>query len=114
MPTERIQRRIDALLDEADVSVTGGEWASVAEKARAVLAIDEANADGRTCGSEIWTVVLAHYDHGQGPARGKTIVVADRFGDHCRFFCVGHADNKSTPGYIADDLPELGFCGPQL
>ena len=54
MPTERIQRRIDALLDEADVSVTGGEWASVAEKARAVLAIDEANADGRTCGSGIW------------------------------------------------------------
>ena len=45
MATERMQRRIDALLDEADVSVTAGEWASVAEKARAVLAIDEANED---------------------------------------------------------------------
>ena len=45
MPSERIQRRIDALLDEADAAVTGGEWSSVAEKARAVLAIDEANED---------------------------------------------------------------------
>jgi tetratricopeptide (TPR) repeat protein len=45
MVSERMQRRVDALLDEADVAVSAGEWVSVAEKARAVLAIDEANED---------------------------------------------------------------------
>ena len=45
MPSERIQRRIDALLDEADMAVTAGAWSSVAEKARAVLAIEDGNED---------------------------------------------------------------------
>ena len=45
MPSERIQRRIDALLDEADTAVTSGDWPTVAEKARAVLAIDGENED---------------------------------------------------------------------
>ena len=48
MPSERIQRRIDALLDEADVAVTSGDWLAVAEKARAALSLDSENADGRT------------------------------------------------------------------
>jgi class 3 adenylate cyclase len=45
MVSERIQRRIDALLDEADASVSASDWTAVAEKARAVLAIDEGNED---------------------------------------------------------------------
>ena len=45
MPSERMQRRIDALLDEADAAVTEGDWVAVAEKARAVLAIDPTNDD---------------------------------------------------------------------
>ena len=45
MPSERMQRRIDALLDEADESVSAGDWSAVAEKARAVLAIDADNDD---------------------------------------------------------------------
>ncbi len=45
MPSERIQRRIEALLDEADAAVAAREWAAVAEGARAVLAIDEGNED---------------------------------------------------------------------
>ncbi len=40
MPGERMQRRIDALLDEADACVSADEWLQVAEKARAVLAVD--------------------------------------------------------------------------
>ena len=32
MPSERIQRRIDALLDQAEEAMDGGDWASVAEK----------------------------------------------------------------------------------
>ena len=45
MAGERMQRRIDALLDEADAAVAARRWDEVAEKARAVLAIDY--ADGR-------------------------------------------------------------------
>src|SRR5690606_26058759 len=38
-------RRIEAFLDEADAAASRGEWQSVAEKARAVLAIDPDNQD---------------------------------------------------------------------
>ena len=43
-----MQRRIDALLDEADEAVTAGEWLAVGEKARAVLAIDVDNEDAQS------------------------------------------------------------------
>ena len=45
MPTERIQRRIDALLDQAEAATDSGDWSAVAEKARAVLAMDPENED---------------------------------------------------------------------
>jgi hypothetical protein len=45
MVSERIQRRIDALLDEPDAAVTAQDWPRVAGAARAVLAIDDTNAD---------------------------------------------------------------------
>ena len=48
MPSERIQRQIDRLLDEADASVSSGDWQFVAEKARAALAIDAENVDALT------------------------------------------------------------------
>ena len=45
MPSERVQRQIDRLLDDAEVAVNASAWPAVAEEARAVLAIDEANED---------------------------------------------------------------------
>lgn len=45
MVSERMQRRIDAFLDQAEAASDGGDWQQVAEKARAVLAIDAANED---------------------------------------------------------------------
>ena len=45
MVSERMQRRIDALLDEADEAITQQDWSRVAGAARAVLAIEESNAD---------------------------------------------------------------------
>ena len=45
MPSERIQRRIDSFLDDADIAATGRDWPAVAELARAVLAIDTDNED---------------------------------------------------------------------
>jgi hypothetical protein len=47
MTSERVQRRIEALLDEADEAITREDWAVVAARARAVLSFDEANADAR-------------------------------------------------------------------
>ena len=48
MVSERIQRRIDGLLDEAEAAVPVGDWATVTEKAQAVLAFDEGNEDAHT------------------------------------------------------------------
>ena len=45
MPSERIQRRIDAFLDEADEAASADEWGLVASKSRAVLAIEAENED---------------------------------------------------------------------
>ena len=45
MVSERMRRRIEAFLDEADTAASDGAWESVAEKARAVLAIEEDHPD---------------------------------------------------------------------
>jgi class 3 adenylate cyclase len=48
MPSERIQRQIDRLLDEAEAALARFEWDSVRAQANAVLALDPNNADART------------------------------------------------------------------
>jgi len=45
MATERIQRRIDLLLDEADQAVANSEWELVLDRAKNVLAFDPENQD---------------------------------------------------------------------
>ncbi|MCH7735658.1 MAG: hypothetical protein IH961_10655, partial [Chloroflexi bacterium] len=47
MPTERIQKRIDALLDEADEAVGQQDWIAVRRLCDAVLRLDHENADAR-------------------------------------------------------------------
>ena len=48
MPSERIQRRIDALLDEADEAVSRDDWDTVRQRANAVLSFDAENDDARS------------------------------------------------------------------
>ena len=48
MASERIQRRIDSLLDEADASVSRYDWEAVRQAAQAVLALDRENHDALT------------------------------------------------------------------
>ena len=43
MVSERIQRQIDRLLDQAEEAITNGAWPTVDSRARSVLAIDPAN-----------------------------------------------------------------------
>src|SRR5947209_7338554 len=47
MPSERVQRHIDRLLDEADQGVAARDWAAVRDRAREVLALDPDNPDAR-------------------------------------------------------------------
>ena len=48
MASERIQRRIDSLLDEADAAIKQHRWGVVHDRAESVLAIDPENADAIT------------------------------------------------------------------
>jgi serine/threonine protein kinase len=45
MPSERIQRQIDALLDESDAAIKASDWARVSDRAKNVLALDPENED---------------------------------------------------------------------
>jgi serine/threonine protein kinase len=46
MASDRLQRQIEWLLDEADLAITGEDWSTVSSRARSVLAIDPENAEG--------------------------------------------------------------------
>jgi len=45
MPSERMQRQIDRLLDEAEEAIASQDWPAVGERARSVLRLDPENAD---------------------------------------------------------------------
>ncbi len=48
MASERIQRRIDLLLDEADQALADGDWPVVRDRSSKVLALEPDNADAAT------------------------------------------------------------------
>jgi predicted ATPase/class 3 adenylate cyclase len=48
LPTERVQRQIDRLLDEAEAALAKRDWPRVHDLSQDVLAIDPDNADART------------------------------------------------------------------
>ena len=45
MPSERVQRQIDRLLDETEEAISSQDWNLVAERARSVLRLDPENQD---------------------------------------------------------------------
>ena len=47
MASERIQRQIDRLLNEADEAVLRSDWALARDRAQNVLAFDPENSDAR-------------------------------------------------------------------
>ena len=47
MPSERMQRRIERLLDEAEVPADQHDWTLVDERVRMVLRLDAANFDAK-------------------------------------------------------------------
>ena len=48
MPSERIQRQIDRILDEAEAALAKYDWESVTQHALAVQALDANNEDAQT------------------------------------------------------------------
>ena len=46
MATERLRQQAEQSLDEAQEAVTRLDWALVRDRARAVLSLDQGNADG--------------------------------------------------------------------
>ena len=48
MASDRVQRQVERLLDEAEEAINNDDWASVSSRARAVLAIDPDNKDGQS------------------------------------------------------------------
>lgn len=46
-PSERIQRRIDGLLDEAEAAADNGNWTDVVKAVEAVLSADPDNDDAK-------------------------------------------------------------------
>ena len=47
MASERIQRQIDRLLDEAEQAITSDDWPIVASRVRSVLANEPENGDAK-------------------------------------------------------------------
>ena len=47
MASERIQRQIDRLLDEAEQAITSEDWPTVASRVRSVLSIEPENGDAK-------------------------------------------------------------------
>ena len=45
MASERVQRQIDRLLDEAEAAIATSDWATVGDRARNVLRLDPDNSD---------------------------------------------------------------------
>jgi serine/threonine protein kinase len=45
MPSERVQRRIDSLLDDAERAIESNDWDTVNDRANSVLALEPENAD---------------------------------------------------------------------
>ena len=45
MPSERAQRRIDSLLDDAEAAIASNDWGVVRERVQSVLALEPDNAD---------------------------------------------------------------------
>ena len=97
MPSERVQRRIDRLLDDAEEAADQHDWTALADLARRVLLIDPDNGDAKT--------LLPH----PGPTTHQRLRPDGRagvgIGDGLRRLSVGLEDVED----VADDLAR-GFA----
>ncbi|MEZ4494208.1 MAG: protein kinase [Dehalococcoidia bacterium] len=72
MASERIQRRIEALLDETDEAAAAGNWAAVLEKSRAVLGFDPGNEEAEAYLAAAQGAVSANSLEAERPQQSST------------------------------------------
>jgi len=85
MPSERTQRQIDRLLDEAEQAIASRDWTLVGQYAQDILRLDPENEDARNF------LAAAEREPAQGQAQGLS------------------ADPRRSPALAADDLTSSPF-----
>ena len=107
MASERVQRRIDILLDEADQAIAQSDWSVVRDRAQNVLALDPDNGDAATF---LAAADRALASSGQPPASTSTPTSKEPTGDQPTSFANGRYQVKRFLGeggkkkiYLAQD-----------
>ena len=107
MASERVQRRIDILLDEADQAIAQSDWSVVRDRAQNVLALDPDNGDAATF---LAAADRALASSGQPPASTSTPTSKEPTADQPTSFANGHYQVKPFLGeggkkkiYLAQD-----------
>ncbi len=107
MASERVQRRIDILLDEADQAIAQSDWSVVRDRAQNVLALDPDNGDAATF---LAAADRALASSGQPPASTSTPTSKEPSADQPTSFANGRYQVKRFLGeggkkkiYLAQD-----------
>ena len=107
MASERVQRRIDILLDEADQAIVQSDWSVVRDRAQNVLALDPDNGDAATF---LAAADRALASSGQPPASTSTPTSKEPTADQPTSFANGRYQVKRFLGesgkkkiYLAQD-----------
>ena len=107
MASERVQRRIDILLDEADQAIAQSDWSVVRDRAQNVLALDPDNGDAATF---LAAADRALASSGQPPASTSTPTSKEPTADQPPSFANGRYQVKRFLGeggkkkiYLAQD-----------
>jgi hypothetical protein len=95
MASERLQRRIDILLDEADQAIAQSEWSVVRDRAQNVLALDPDNGDAATF---LAAANRALASGRQPPAATPTPISNEPTADQPTSFANGHYQVKRFLG----------------
>ena len=107
MASERVQRRIDILLDEADQAIAQSDWSVVRDRAQNALALDPDNGDAATF---LAAADRALASSGQPPASTSTPTSKEPTADQPTSFANGRYQVKRFLGeggkkkiYLAQD-----------
>ena len=95
MASERVQRRIDILLDEADQAIAQSDWSVVRDRAQNVLALDPDNGDAATF---LAAADRALASSGQPPASTSTPTSKEPTADQPTSFANGRYQVKRFLG----------------
>ena len=110
MASERVQRRIDLLLDEADAAISRYDWEAVRNAAQAVLAIAPDNGDATTFLAAAERALNGSGDSPSAPPPQSSTLATTSLSDQPTSFANGRYEVKRFLGeggkkkvYLAQD-----------